>query len=220
MPWTFKRDASPRLEHQDIPPISNLGTSNWGDVTTKSHDTYIAGPIRHNEVRLMVLQPGVFDDHIFVSMITVDDADLESEKVPYIAPSYSCRNEQCDSVIFVQEDPESPQLKTIENGIAMREAKTFKVTPNVWQALRHPRKEESKVIMWVNAVCIDHSTIEEKNSQMNKLARIYSRAYNVAVWLGSNETNIDEPIAARAMAFIMDLNLSLDILGDLNYVHQ
>jgi hypothetical protein len=138
--WAFKRDASPRLEHQDIPPISNLGTSKWGDVTTKSHDTYIAGPIRHNEVRLMVLKPGVSDDHIFVSMITVDDADLESEKVPYIALSYSCRNEQCDSVIFVQEDPESPPLKTIKNGIATPEAKTFKVTPNVWQALRHLRR--------------------------------------------------------------------------------
>jgi hypothetical protein len=187
---------------------------------TKGHDTYIAGHICHSEVRLMVLIPGQFDDHVVVSMITVDDGDLESEKVPYIALSYSCRNEQCDSVIFVQEDLESRPLETIENGIAAREVKTFKVKPNVRQALRHLRKEEAEVTMWMDAVCIDHSNIEEKNSQMKKVALIYSRAYNVNVWLGSHETNIDEPTPARAMAFIMDLNLTLDLLADPNYVQQ
>jgi hypothetical protein len=80
--------------------------------------------------------------------------------------------------------------------------------------------QEAEVIMWVDTVCTDHSNIEEKNSQMDKLALIYSRAYNVDVWLGSNETNIDKPTAARAMAFIMDLNLSLDLLGDPNYAQQ
>jgi hypothetical protein len=37
---------------------------------------------------------------------------------------------------------------------------------------------------WVDALCIDQHNVSERNRQVNMMARIYSSAFKVAVWLG------------------------------------
>jgi len=59
------------------------------------------------------------------------------------------------------------------------------VGKNLFQALKNLRHEGSgERILWVDAVCINQSDLDERNSQVGMMPWIYSRAQTVIVWLG------------------------------------
>ncbi|KAL9107037.1 MAG: hypothetical protein Q9227_007983 [Pyrenula ochraceoflavens] len=65
----------------------------------------------------------------------------------------------------------------------------FAVTANLEVALRNLRFHDSKPrVLWIDALCIDQSSIPERNSQVQQMGRIYRKAKQVIVWLGP-ETN-------------------------------
>ena len=59
------------------------------------------------------------------------------------------------------------------------------VTANCDAALRQLRKEEKVRKLWVDAICIDQSNMEERNDQVKRMVQIYSMAQEVLIWLGS-----------------------------------
>lgn len=60
----------------------------------------------------------------------------------------------------------------------------FPVTVNLWQALERLRSTVVAVIVWADAVCINQRNVEERNLQVKAMAKVYSMAYEVAIWLG------------------------------------
>ncbi|CAN9172511.1 unnamed protein product [Alternaria alternata] len=44
--------------------------------------------------------------------------------------------------------------------------------------------EEEQAYLWIDAICIDQSQVEERNHQVAMMGKIYSRAQKVLVWLG------------------------------------
>ena len=58
------------------------------------------------------------------------------------------------------------------------------VTTNLEAALRYLRHESEVRILWIDAICIDQSNVEEKNHQVPLMKSIYSNAEAVQVWLG------------------------------------
>ncbi|KLU90827.1 hypothetical protein MAPG_09353 [Magnaporthiopsis poae ATCC 64411] len=58
-------------------------------------------------------------------------------------------------------------------------------------ALRHLRRSEIDLILWVDAVCIDQTSERERNQQVGQMDRVYSTAENVLVWLGPGNQGID-----------------------------
>jgi hypothetical protein len=65
------------------------------------------------------------------------------------------------------------------------------VTTNLEAALRYLRHESEVRIIWVDAICIDQSNIEERNHQVPLMKTIYSNAVAVQVWLGSPSKRSD-----------------------------
>ncbi|KAM5352971.1 hypothetical protein ACJ41O_005693 [Fusarium nematophilum] len=63
------------------------------------------------------------------------------------------------------------------------------VTANCAAALHQlsSEPETRKYKLWVDSVCIDQSSIEEKNRQVALMAKIYSQASRVIVWLGPGD---------------------------------
>jgi hypothetical protein len=165
---------------------------------------YTYSRIPKNQVRLLLIKPGGFDEQVNASLLVVNDDQLGSEGFPYAALSYNWGNSGYDNTIIIQDDPSSRPVKSMEKVVdALRAAvqdKMLKVKPNLYDALKHLRKDNQVVALWVDALCINQFDKGEKEEQVLKMAQIYRNAYNVNVWLGSD--NPDDPVSNRAIAFI------------------
>lgn len=66
-----------------------------------------------------------------------------------------------------------------------------KVTANLEDVLRkmrmHGASNTGKIRVWVDALCINQADLEERSLQVRRMAAIYRRADEVAVWLGPEE---------------------------------
>ena len=77
---------------------------------------------------------------------------------------------------------------------------TFTVTANLDSLLRHMRFVEEERLLWVDALCIEQSNLEEKNNQVSRMRHIYGNASQVIVWLGEGW-----PGSEMAMEFLRRL---------------
>ncbi|KAM3084679.1 hypothetical protein ACMFMG_003140 [Clarireedia jacksonii] len=66
----------------------------------------------------------------------------------------------------------------------------FQVTVNLYTALLHLRDYSFERVIWVDAICIDQSNLKERKEQVQLMAKIYSNAHRVIVWLGKEVVEI------------------------------
>ncbi|KAH7409814.1 heterokaryon incompatibility protein-domain-containing protein [Phaeosphaeria sp. MPI-PUGE-AT-0046c] len=59
----------------------------------------------------------------------------------------------------------------------------FLVQDNLWRFLNRARIEKFTGYLWIDALCIDQSTVGERNHQVSMMGEIYKRAESVLVWL-------------------------------------
>ena len=138
---------------------------------------------RHS-LRLLTLSPGRRSDRIHCSLAVVD---LDNGPA-YEALSYAWRK--------------GPSRHTIVlNGHLLR------IRRNLYEALlrlRYPRRSR---ILWIDALCIDQSSILERNHQVGQMGNIYRKASMVVAWLG--EASVDSDMALDAiLRFSKDGNFS------------
>lgn len=65
----------------------------------------------------------------------------------------------------------------------------FPITKSLWSALHSFRSHSHPIILWVDAVCIDQSNVDERGIQVQAMTEIYNRALEVAIWLGPEDEN-------------------------------
>lgn len=65
--------------------------------------------------------------------------------------------------------------------------RTIKVTQAVHQALRNLRISNHRHL-WVDSICINQSDLQERNSQVQLLRKIYTSAKATLVWLGEEDS--------------------------------
>jgi hypothetical protein len=68
------------------------------------------------------------------------------------------------------------------------------VTKNLHTALSHLRNFSLERIIWVDAICINQKNTEEKEQQIQLMAKIYNQATRVLVWLGEAADNSDQAL--------------------------
>ncbi|KAI0401703.1 heterokaryon incompatibility protein-domain-containing protein [Xylaria palmicola] len=115
-----------------------------------------------NDFRLLELLPGQGDEEIHC---TLTHESLTRHR-PYFAVSYTWG---------------SPELV---GEVKLDATGVVPVRDNLYQLLRHLRRPHSSLVLWTDALCIDQSSIPEKNIQVPLMGRIYSSAESVFVWLG------------------------------------
>ncbi|OIW25713.1 HET-domain-containing protein [Coniochaeta ligniaria NRRL 30616] len=76
------------------------------------------------------------------------------------------------------------------------------VTPNLFDALQHlcsngystmaidTNSGRTKNYLWIDALCIDQSSTDEKNIQVSMMGRIYEKAQTVIIWLGPGDEHL------------------------------
>ncbi|KAH7074011.1 heterokaryon incompatibility protein-domain-containing protein [Paraphoma chrysanthemicola] len=67
------------------------------------------------------------------------------------------------------------------------------VRRNLWDFLRVATSKYCKQKLWIDALCIDQTNIDERSHQVQMMVTIYKEASEVWVWLG------DDPTAARLL---------------------
>ncbi|KUJ09708.1 HET-domain-containing protein [Mollisia scopiformis] len=117
------------------------------------------------EVRLLTLLPGRFASDIRILITNV---------------SFSVHNPPFFEVLsYTWGSQENP----VDILVGPEEA-TLKVTRNLAEALPYLRLENQARTMWIDAICIDQSTLEERSSQVTRMGDIYTFAHRVVIWLG------------------------------------
>ncbi|CAH0045797.1 unnamed protein product [Clonostachys solani] len=64
--------------------------------------------------------------------------------------------------------------------------KTLLITPNCEQALIQLRGKKAPRKLWVDAICINQNSTEEKNEQVSLMTLIYQCAIRTIIWLGQD----------------------------------
>ncbi|ORY13702.1 heterokaryon incompatibility protein-domain-containing protein, partial [Clohesyomyces aquaticus] len=127
--------------------------------------TLTTGP---EDIRLLQLLPGTYDEPIVCNLFQIDSLTLYE----YEALSYVWGPNENPSVIYVNDW----QLA---------------VTKNLEMALRSLRDENNSRILWIDAICIDQTSILEKTEQVGRMGDIYKAAKKVLVFLGPESETSD-----------------------------
>jgi hypothetical protein len=120
------------------------------------------------EVRTITIAPGTFEQHIICELHIVSLLD----DPPYEALSYAWGDKK-------------PWRKVFINGTRCQ------VGENLESALRHLRYMDKPRTMWVDALSINQSDIQERNSQVKHMGTIYKKASVVLAWLGPEYNDSD-----------------------------
>jgi len=161
-----------------------------------SKSTYEYSPLSPGQIRLMKLSNGSETERLKGSFIpflidtpSLAPPDLGSYDDPhfkgYQAISYTWGGEEKAS-ITIHEDNEKYEVD---------------ITQNLKHALRAVRSPNEDLFVWADALCINQNDMEEKSSQIQRMAEIYTKAKCVCVWLGEGNVESD-----KAFAFMKKLS--------------
>ncbi|KAG7288275.1 hypothetical protein NEMBOFW57_007806 [Staphylotrichum longicolle] len=64
------------------------------------------------------------------------------------------------------------------------------VTANCEAAMRQLRRRTRVRLLWIDAICIDQASIQDKSRQVRRMGDIYQQAQRVVVWLGEGSPDI------------------------------
>jgi hypothetical protein len=125
-------------------------------------------------IRLLCLYPGEFYDSIRCDLFHVSlDSDIE-----YDALSYTWASEDGDASL-------SQRISCAYLGD--EETAGLLVTSNCAAALRRLRFTSQERVLWIDAIAIDQTNQQERNHQVELMAKIYSGASQVLVYLGEED---------------------------------
>jgi hypothetical protein len=161
--------------------IITMSQSTWNrlrDWASSNPDVYsrfrLSDP---DSVRILRLQPGSREDNI---KITLDVTSL-NKPVPYEALSYAWDSHHGNTIVSCH-------------------GTDIPVTNNCAAALRELRYEDRQRTLWIDAVCINQSSTDERNHQVAMMGKVYQNAQCVIVWLGEAKNRSDEAMMALETA--------------------
>ena len=115
-------------------------------------------------------------DTIDPSLYLDSDEDSKHYEPKYEALSYTwCTPLHPETAYIATADSSSPSTLLIRQSLA--------------SALRHLRYPDRPRTMWIDAICINQSDVNERNEQVVRMAEIYRLAQRVVVWLGPDSAS-------------------------------
>ena len=126
------------------------------------HWNHIYQPLTtKNETRLLVLEPGQNSNEIRCGLMNIS----LTWRARYEALSYTWGDPKITKPVICS-------------------GKKIEITANLHSALHHLRYPDRQRILWVDALCINQEDDNDKETQVQRMGRIYSKARRVLIWLG------------------------------------
>jgi hypothetical protein len=125
------------------------------------------------DFRLLKLWPSTSPDTECVRCDLIP-CRIDEMKGKYDTLSYSWGSQRQDFPVLISDgkDDTTP-------------TRAVRVTPHLYDALLRLRDTDQPVLLWIDQICIDQTSNEEKNAQVARMADIYRSARKSVVWLGS-----------------------------------
>jgi Heterokaryon incompatibility protein (HET) len=123
--------------------------------------------LQPDSIRLLCLEPST--DHSSLVQCSLVQTTLTD-----------CKHEIIDhytALSYVWGDPAASEAISVDE-------KTFHVTTNLFNALRDLRDDHRVQRLWIDAICIDQSNLEERNRQVSMMGMIYMTAQHTIIYLG------------------------------------
>jgi hypothetical protein len=168
--WSLKQVSLGSTERA----IKKVNNHNFGNLNTHSsssgmpclfHRPCTVTLLCRRGVRLLRLLPHQ-DGHAPIQCQLFDCALADSESTrPYEALSYVWASEN---------KPRSISIDGCD----------LPVGENLYAALSHLRDRSIERTIWIDAICINQRCLKEKGQQFQSMAKIYTKASRVIVWLG------------------------------------
>jgi hypothetical protein len=171
-------------------PAFDSDSSNPLALAENSSDTFKYLPLSHDnsEIRLLRIMPGSPGQKVKCNLETV----AQSSAPDYKALSYNWGELSQHHEIFV-------------NGSSLF------VTKNLLAALKQLRHSSKDLVIWIDAICINQDSDNERSDQVRKMRTIYEGASEVLVWLGKSSRT-----SSRAFSYIRDMMALLDVQGNVD----
>ncbi|KAL2071239.1 hypothetical protein VTL71DRAFT_12474 [Oculimacula yallundae] len=145
---------------------------------------------RSQEVRILILLPGVVDDPIHILLQTTSFTD---DNIPdYEALSYAWGS--------------TDNPKSIQVGDEVSDLTTLEVTSNLAQALPYLRHLTEPRTLWIDAICVNQQDLVERGSQVKRMPDLFSKAKSVVVWLGP-----ETPDSALALNMLQRIGSTIHV---------
>jgi hypothetical protein len=153
--------------------------------------TYNYSPLsKEGHIRCVRLVPGKdITEPIRCELIPLRLEAQSYGTYPYSALSYAWGNPEKKKVVYIGQD-------------------TLPVTDNLYSALLHLRNPYIERILWIDAMSINQSDLEERAQQVQQMMKIYSRAERVIVWLGEAADDSDRVLGCLRSAAERAVNSS------------
>ncbi|KAJ4288783.1 hypothetical protein N0V88_007319 [Collariella sp. IMI 366227] len=123
-------------------------------------------PLQLNEIRIVTILPGAFDDPIICTLEHINLSNAKAESVAYEAVSYAWG------------DPTETRPITLENHI------WYPITLNLFSALTYLRDRTNPLCLWIDSLCINQQDLAERSAQVALMRDIFASASRVSIWLG------------------------------------
>ncbi|MCJ1436914.1 hypothetical protein MMC27_006297 [Xylographa pallens] len=156
-----------------------------------------------SNIRLLILCRGKGDDKLVCSMTVVP---FVGHQLQYTAISHVWGSESAGGDIWVRNTRPLRGIRSFRNVVkhVMRykgflTSYKFPLRQNTYAALKHLRREDQDLLLWVDALCIDRHDQRELEMQVEHMADIFQGAKEVSVWLGEGNKNSD-----MAFSFIQE----------------
>lgn len=167
-------------QHERIssPNLETYTSAQSGQVTGHASGTlYSTLSTTRPQIRLVILLPSKDEgESIHCYLQTIDrKTDSEDEENQYEALSYVWGDASKLNIVYLHDQP-------------------FQVTTNLYIALRFLRHSSKPRRLWIDAICIDQSNVEERNHQVRQMRYIYAGASRVLVWLGEPDGDTDKAL--------------------------
>ncbi|KAK2597012.1 hypothetical protein N8I77_012886 [Diaporthe amygdali] len=140
--------------------------------------------LERDAIRLLRLEKGYAAEPVRCELF---EAYLhEIDGIPYEALSYTWGDASAKREITVNQQ-------------------SFIVTANLDTALRALRSPHQDRLLWVDAICIDQASDQEKSHQVGQMRMVYKFAEQVVIWLGPSTEDSD---VLMTLAKTLDLHAS------------
>jgi hypothetical protein len=125
-------------------------------------------------IRVLHIQPGLPTDPLRCHLQIIS---IGKDHVPFDALSYVWGKEYHPTTIQLCGEP-------------------HRVTVNLYSALKSLRKIDNAYIIWIDALCINQTDLDERSYQVGLMQEIYCNAESVVAWLGESDGPRDKIVLA------------------------
>ncbi|RMZ92325.1 hypothetical protein DV736_g417, partial [Chaetothyriales sp. CBS 134916] len=123
-------------------------------------------------------------------LVVVDDGDGDGGRglIACDLEHTSITQANYSTVSYAWGDPDDPTRRILVDGCA------FNVRKNLYELLRHVRQFHAGKAIWIDAIAINQTDLDEKARQVQMMSKIYAGTSEVFVWLGPRVDHVGHAI--------------------------